>query len=676
MRLRAVALTMSVLGAVSLVAAMVANPDYFLPWSIPTASALIVGAVLTYRIPHNRVGWLLLAFGAGGAVSASASVLAAAVRDLAAAGWLDAVASSINTGVVVFALVATLLRFPSGELLSPRWRWAELWLLATAAAGSLAALMNGGWGGDVEQALVPSPLHDVTAPAGDIMSAIFYPAMGVSFILGATATIIRYRRSRGDERLQMKWLAYAGGVLLLLFLTTIVVSVVGKEVVLTLDGWLAWFGALAFALIPAAVAMAVLRYRLYEIDVVMSRTVVLGVLAVFITMVYAMVVVGVGSLVGGDTDGLLLPITATAIVAFAFEPVRHQAQIWANRVVYGRRATPYEVLSDLTTRLSHGEEGTGLLSRMAERLGDGTGAERATIWLDEGDQMKVGASWPAGSKPSTVPDPDGPGVFAVTHNEIRVGVFEVIKPRGTALSSAERALIVDLAGSAGAVLGYQKLNDTLQAKADELAESRVRLVEAQDQERRRLERDLHDGAQQLIVALKVKIGLARGMAVRHGADDLEQLLEGLSAEAQGALEEVRNLARGIYPPVLQSDGLGSAVSALAADAPVEVLVDSDGLGRYDRDVEAAIYFEISEAVTNAIKHASGPIRVVLGESNGEVRFSVSDQGQGFDVASANSGSGLQNLRDRIDAVGGTLLIESGRDGTTVSGGVPLARVTI
>lgn len=493
--------------------------------------------------------------------------------------------------------------------------------------------------------------------------------MGVAGV----SVIVRYRRSTGEERLQMKWLAYAGGFLLATLAVAVVVSVAAGELQIALQGWLATLAACAFAFIPVAIAVAVLKYRLYDIDVVISRTVVLAILAGFITLVYSLVVVGIGNrLIGGDSDGLLLPILATTIVAIAFEPLRHRAQGWANRLVYGQRATPYEVLSDLTERLSHGEQGEGLLARMAKRLGDGTGAERASIWLADEESMTLAASWPADSVASSEPDLDAEHVFPVTHNDVLVGAFEVVKPRGTQLSSAERSLIVDLAGSAGAVLGYQRLNESLAAKAQELAESRVRLVDAQDRERQRLERDLHDGAQQLIVALKVKIGLARAMAAKHDADDLERLLDGLAEEAQGALDEVRALAKGIYPPVLESDGLGSAISALASGAGEEVIVHCEGIRRYQRDVEAAIYFEISEAVTNAVKHASGPIRVDLVGSEEKVEFSVSDSGPGFDVVSANGGSGLQNLRDRVDAVGGHLEIRSSvGSSTTIRGSVPL-----
>ncbi len=437
------------------------------------------------------------------------------------------------------------------------------------------------------------------------------------------------------------------------------------------------FGIAGIVVLAASYGVAITKYRLYDIDLIISRTIVLAALAGFITLIYALVVVGLGNLIGGESDGLVLPIAATAIVAVAFEPVRHRAQAWASRFVYGRRASPYEVLADLTRRLSHVEEGDGLLGRLAERLGAGTGAEQVTIWLGDEDSTTMTAYWPVDQEPSTRLDLGSDHTFPVTHDGVVVGAFQVIKPRGTTLSQAERSLIDDVAGSAGAVLGYQRLNDSLHAKAEELAESRIRLVDAQDKERRRLERDLHDGAQQLIVALKVKIGLARAMATKHGATQLETLLEGLAEEAQAALDEVRALAKGIYPPVLESDGLGSAVSALVSGSSEEITVRSDGIGRYRSDIEAAIYFEISEAVTNAVKHGSGPIEVVLEEADGRLRFSVSDSGPGFDLAKANGGSGLQNLRDRIDAVGGDVeILSSVGERTVVRGSVPFESVPV
>jgi hypothetical protein len=236
--------------------------------------------------------------------------------------------------------------------------------------------------------------------------------------------------------------------------------------------WAELLVALAFASVPVAIGLAVLQYRLYDIDIVINRTFVFVSLAVFITAVYTAIVVGIGSLIGGRSDDLVLPVIAIGVVAVAFEPVRHQAQRWANRMVYGRRATPYEVLSDLTGRLSHAEQLEGVLGRMAGRLRDGTGADRATVWLGEEEVMRPVASSPEGSDSGLRLDLAADHVFPVRHDGELVGALEVLKPRGIALSSAEKALITDLAGSAGAVLGNQRLNESLMERARELEASR------------------------------------------------------------------------------------------------------------------------------------------------------------------------------------------------------------
>jgi signal transduction histidine kinase len=287
--------------------------------------------------------------------------------------------------------------------------------------------------------------------------------------------------------------------------------------------------------------------------------------------------------------------------------------------------------------------------------------------------MVVGASSPTGWA-GDEPGSEDAAVFPVRLEGETVGALELVKPSGIPVSTTERNLVNDVAGSVGLVLGYQRLNDSLARRAEELEHSRHRLMEAQDLERRRLERELHDGAQQQLVGLKVKIGIARQLAANEGHSGLVSLLDGLAEEAQLALEEIRSLAKGIYPPVLESDGLVVALSGLAAGAPVSVLVQHDGLGRYPSEVEAAIYFNVSEAVTNAIKHGSPPISIDLIDSDGIIRFEVTDSGSGFNVAEMKPGSGMNNMSDRLDALGGVLSVTSKPGaGTTIRGEVPVSQ---
>ncbi len=660
-----------ILGAIGFVALAVAwlvvGFDEAGPWPIPFVVAVVVGALILWRVPGNRIGRLMLVFGVGPSIGGFGPSLAVGAGDPVTAGWLDAVGNSIVTACVM-TLPLILLLFPEGDLSGRRWRYLVWAIVIAMTLGATAALLNGGWGGDRSMAVVISPLYEATKPLGDVLSTVFSLSFTVAIIGSAMSVILRYRVSQGESRLQIKWLAAAGALLILGVLVVFVSN--GFRASGADDLWEELVLVAGFAAIPASVGVAILRYRLYDIDVAVNRAVVLAVLAGFITVVYALVVVGLGQVIGGDNDGLALPILATAVVAVAFEPVRLLAQRWANRLVYGNRATPYEVLSDLTERLSGAEMGAGILVRMAELLCEGTGAERATVWLGDASSMVPAATAPPGEAPSNVLDMGAS--FPVLHGGELVGALEVVKSRGSALSSAERSLIGDLAGSAGAVLGYQRLNDSLARRAAELEESRTRLLGVQDAERRRLEQDLHEGAEQYIVALKVKIGVASQLAGKAGDEKLEQLLRDLTNEAQAALDDVQSLAKGIYPPVLESDGLSAAVSALASSTPVEVQVERDGLERYPAEVEAAVYFDISEAVTNAVKHAKPPIRIELTQNNGVLKFNVSDSGPGFDLDLRDPGSGLENMADRLEAIGGTLTVTSAvGEATVVSGSVPV-----
>jgi signal transduction histidine kinase len=236
------------------------------------------------------------------------------------------------------------------------------------------------------------------------------------------------------------------------------------------------------------------------------------------------------------------------------------------------------------------------------------------------------------------------------------------------MNPAKERLVRDLAAQAGLLLRNVRLVEDLRA-------SRQRLVAAQDEERRRLERNIHDGAQQQLVALAVKARLARQLTERDPVKAAE-MLEQIEAETQTALEDLRDLARGIYPPLLADRGLVAALEAQSRKAPVAVVVESDGIGRYSADVEATVYFCTLEALQNVAKYADANRTVIhLSQSNGSLSFEVADDGRGFDPAVVGSGSGLQGMADRLAAVGGSLDVESspGR-GTTVAGRVPVTAV--
>ncbi len=325
---------------------------------------------------------------------------------------------------------------------------------------------------------------------------------------------MRYRRSANDERQQIKLVAF-GGVLLIVTFALAFTADVALAVRMPSE-----VEALVILLLPTSAGAAIVKHRLYDIDVVISRTVVFAGLAAFITGIYVAIVVGIGTLIGsGEEPNLALSIVATALVAVAFQPVRERLTKVANRLVYGKRATPYEVLSRFSSHLGETVATEATLEQMARLLADGTGAARAQVWLKAGGQMRTAASWPADAAPDFAPVVAEDGAlpeFAevdvavpIAHHDELLGALTVTKSCGEGLTPTEQKLIDDLAAQAGLVLKNVQLTADLLARLDELAESRRRLVAAQDEERRRLERDLHDGAQQQLVVLKMKLGLPR-----------------------------------------------------------------------------------------------------------------------------------------------------------------------
>ena len=365
---------------------------------------------------------------------------------------------------------------------------------------------------------------------------------------------------------------------------------------------------------------------------------------------------------------------ATAVVAVAFQPIRRRAQQIANRLVYGERATPYEVLSRFSEHVGETYSDEDILVRMARLLAEGTGATSAAVWLRVGDEVRPAAVWPTnGAMATAIPlvrgePPEVEGVTAavpVRHQRELLGLLTVTKPPNEPLSSVEDKLVADLAAQAGLVLANSKLIEDLRA-------SRQRLVAAQDEERRRLERNLHDGAQQQLVALAIRLKLARTTASKDLVE-ADRMLEQLEGDVTDALENLRELARGVYPPLLADQGLTAAIDAQSRRSAVPVRVEADGIDRYPQDIETAVYFCTLEALQNAAKYAdAGQITVRLVQDDGELVLSVRDDGRGFDPAVTPLGAGLQNMADRLAALGGRLIVRSrAGGGTTIEGRIPV-----
>jgi signal transduction histidine kinase len=635
-----------------------------------------VGALVAARI-GNPIGWLLLAIPLATGVSQVAQTLAEhgapEHADYAQfAHWL----SSWPFFVSLILLVATFFLYPTGTIPSPRWRW--VWRsYVTAGVLTVVGFAVNPYREDVAGVAMTNPLG-IEAIHGPL--SVVLGVSGLVIVMSAFASfvslVVRYRATDAEGRQQLRWLFAVGAIGAALFVSLIVtVGLFGDESAFN-DIVMVLLVTDVVVGIPVATALAILRYRLYDLDIVIKKTVVFGVLAGFISLLYVLVAVLPLAVIGtGRSDSpSLLPFAATILLVLFFQPVRRRARRFADRIVYGERATPYEVLSEFSSRLGEAYATDDVLPRTAQILANATGGRPAVVWLRVGSELRPAAIWPQGELPPAraMRGDDLPilagdeHVVEVRHQGELLGALSVVMPANDPMDPTRERMVQDLAGQAGLVLRNVRLIEDLRA-------SRQRLVAAQDEERRRIERNIHDGAQQQLVALAVQLKLARTMVDRDPAR-AGPMLDGLQAAATTALEDLRDLARGIYPPLLADRGLTAALEAQARRAALPVTVRSEGVGRFTQEIEAAVYFCSLEALNNVAKYAGASAADVrLVHEDGHLTFVVHDDGAGFEVATAARGTGLQGMTDRLEAIGGSLSVVSEPGaGTTVSGRVPVS----
>ncbi|MFI5312973.1 MAG: histidine kinase, partial [Candidatus Dormibacteria bacterium] len=559
-----------------------------------------MGFLIARRDRSNPVGWILLAAGFSLMMLGDAQLYALLIyrggRSNLPLGPVAAWLGSTLWGPALSLLPVGVLLFPDGHVRSHRWR-VVLWIcialdVVFVGAQALFALTTV-IGAPVTIGLDGQVSQFSGACAGCANKGFYnafivlFPLAPLTLVLGAAGLITNTIRSQGERRQQMKWFMYGAALAAFgfaLFAASQLAFGTGPA-----EQAASAVAVVGFSALPIGAAVAVFKYRLYDIDVVISRTLVYGSLAVFITTVYVGIAVGIGALIGGGgRPNLGLSILATAIVAVGFQPVRERMQRVANRLVYGQRATPYEVLSQFSEQVAESYAMDDVLPRMARVLAEGTGAQRADVWLRTGGTLRAAASWPLGvaavgavtlSNGSVSASADADRVVEVRQQDELLGALSVRKRVGESLTPIEEKLLDDLAHQAGLVLKNVGLSADLAARLEDLRASRQRLVAAQDGERRRIERNLHDGAQQHLVALKVKLGLAEMQALKD-PDRARAILAELKRDADEALDTLRDLARGIYPPLLADKGLAAAIQSQARRATVPVTVDAVGIGRH------------------------------------------------------------------------------------------------
>jgi len=643
-----------------------------------------VGALITSRQVGNRIGLLFAWVG----LSASISLLAGSYATLAQQRDLPFLAATAWVGRVGFAamfgpLAFLFLIFPTGRPPSRRWGWLlRVMLVAYAVLMIGFALTPGSL--EAGFAELPRPVaNPIGLPSSwkqavETLNTIAGLVVAFGALVSVLSLIQRYRRAARLERQQIRWLAFLGvflGIILVIVLGLIATGAIDDEGVVSGLTFFAFITGM-FLGIPTVCGIAILRHGLWDLDVVVRKTVQYGLLVAGLVLVLGIAVllgppllfIGVGGSVDAPT------IAVAALLAIGFTLVRSRARRWANRIVYGKRSTPYEVLSEFAERVGETYSTEDVLPRMAQLLGEATGARAARVWLRIGNQMRAEASWPPDAP--SVPDvpvlgdelpPSGDDdAFEVRHQGELLGALSVAMTAADPMNATKAKLARDMAAQAGLVLRNVRL-------IQDLRSSRRRIVSAQDERARVLERNIHDGAQQQLVALSVKLRLASGL-VETDPEKARTMLADLQEQATETLEDLRDLARGIYPPLLADKGLPAALGSQVRRAPVPVSIEPDGVGRYPADIESAVYFCCLEALNNVAKYAhASTVDILLSESDGLLRFDVIDDGRGFDPSTTARGTGLQGMADRLDAVGGALEVQSRPgSGTTVSGRLPVA----
>ena len=618
-------------------------------WGAQAVTAIVfpaVGALIVSRHPRNALGWLFCLIGLSSGLSGLAleyATYALVVRSdslpgAATAVWLD---TWIGTpGFVSLALIPLL--FPNGRPPSRRW-WPVVWI----AAGAIVV-------GTVSFALMPGPLDrypSIDNPFGiegargafELLLSIGALVMGVTLFAGIASLVVRYRRSRDAERQQLRWFIWAAALAPF--------GLIGN----TLFPNLAWLiGGVSVSLVPLAIGIAILKYRLYDIDLIINRTLVYGALTASVVGIYVLVVGYLGALLRVE-NSLSVSLAATGLVAVLFAPLRDRLQRSVNRLMYGERDDPYKVISYLGERLEGTLAPEAVLPTIVQTVREALKLPYAAIALREGEELVIAAEH--GSPVNETLR------FPLVYHGETVG-YLLLAPRapGEGFSSADRRLLDSLARQAGIAVHAVRLTNDLQR-------SRERLVSTREEERRRLRRDLHDGLGPMLGSLTLKLDVADDM-VEEDPATARALIHDLKTQTQSAVADIRRLVYALRPPALDDLGLVAAIRETAAQYGangLRVSVEApEDLPPLPAAVEVAAYRIAQEAMTNVARHAEANkcvVRLTLDKETGQLDLEVRDDGRGLSPE-RGQGVGLSSMRERAEELGGSCVVESSSAGGT------------
>jgi signal transduction histidine kinase len=638
-------------------------------WLLVIIPLYAVGAWLAWRLPTHPQAVRLLVSGTAMIATEAIGVFMGSQSQLINSLWFLVLSTLSLEAQAVGSLALALLigSYPDGvverrwQRLTLRFSWAVLLAAPLALLTSPVVLVDT----YVTEALLPNPyavswLAWLAVPTGWLAQHSW-----CVILIGAAVMCARFIAADAAGRVRMR-VMFVAVIGLLVYAAGFVANTLGAPEALVVT--LSTLGSLTAILLPAAIIYGILRHRLFELDLVVRKSVAYGTALLLIAAAYAVIAAAPGMMLGNRVP-VALAVVITIAAALAFQPLRRRLESAVSRRLFGDRVQQYQLLKSLGTTMEQTAELDELLPRLASAVSDGIGAGWVRVRLCEAD-----GSWleePVGVA-GEVTDDNAAGVDLVRASE-RVGRID-LGPKPGGYAAADLELLGTVAAQATTAVANVRLATQLKEGLEQLSTSRVRLIAAQDAERRRIERDLHDGIQQEVVALIAGLRLARNKLSRNQLTTDE--LTDLQDQAREMLGELRELAHGIHPPVLTDNGLVAALESRITRFPmsVEIVADEELRDeRFSEDVEGTAYFVACESLTNVAKHAgTDGARIRLTRFSNLLCLAVDDSGRGFQPNGARSG-GLANIRDRVEALHGRLTIESRLGaGTSVRAELPLA----
>jgi two-component system NarL family sensor kinase len=645
----AICLAIAILVLVALIPPFARHP--FWPFNVGVAVGFsLAGFAIVRRQPAHLIGWVFLAGAVGNGLAGFGAGYAAYDLLVRQGSWPGA---DLVAGFIFWAwlpipasIAFTLALFPDGRPLTPRWTPVlfvlgagfVLWAIGSAAT-NFAAFGMPPWAEGLHNP-VELPIGPQLAQVGSLVALVGVAAASVSMLL-------RFARSRGEERQQLKWLALAVVPLLATFVSF------GNV----------WVSAIAVAIFVVPIALAILKYRLYDLDLVINRTLFYAALSAIVAGVYV-VVAGVAGLLSSGQPPNLVSVLATVAAVLLVLPLRQRTQQLIDRLLYGRRREPLSVVSALARRL----EAAG----RPDELLHGVVIELFQALRLAGLEVRLAGGQVVASQGQT---DHGAVRTSLIYQGLTIGQLTATARRGEDLSPRDTRFLQDLAPQIAVTLHALELTDDLQR-------SRERLVFVQEEERRRIRRDLHDGLGPMLTAVAFQADAARNL-INRDAPAADQLLKEMRTEVSSAISEIRRLVYGLRPPALDEVGLVEALRQHAgrfAEAQQEgsLAVEIDAPAEVDdlpAAVEVAAYRIAAEAINNAARHANASrcrVRLSAGDS---LEVEVVDDGLGWPEG-ARAGVGLASMRERAEELGGSLVVSTARGGgSRVLASIPLrARV--